>query len=61
MRAACSTTKARPYSIFGVCKPGTRTKDGGKPTGNALWVAWEGTAGPNWQVWNAGRLILRNE
>ena len=45
----------------GVCKPGTRTKDGGKPTGNALWVAWEGTAGPNWQVWNAGRLILRNE
>jgi len=46
---------------IGVCKPGTRSKTGAKLTGNHLWVAWSGTAGPNWQVWNAGRLILRGK
>ena len=44
---------------IGVSKPGTRSESGAKLTGNHLWVAWSGTAGPNWQVWNAGRLILR--
>ncbi|NOZ19587.1 MAG: hypothetical protein GXP25_00700 [Planctomycetes bacterium] len=46
---------------IGVCKPGTRSKTGAKLTGNSLWVAWSGTAGPNWQVWNAGRLILKGK
>ncbi len=26
--------------------------------GIATWVAWVGTEGPNWEVWNAGRLVL---
>ena len=44
---------------IGVAKIGTRSKTGAKLTGNQLWVAWSGAAGPNWQVWNAGRLVLR--
>ena len=34
----------------GVGKPGT-------PEGK--WAVWVGTEGPNWEVWNAGRLLLR--
>ncbi len=44
-------------------------KPGGNPTlrppvklaGNDLWAVWSGCSGPNWQVWNAGRLRLRNQ
>jgi len=46
---------------IGVCKPGSRSKTGAKLTGNHLWAVWSGASGPNWQVWNAGRLILRGE
>ena len=35
---------------IGVGKPGTP---------KAKWAVWVGTKGPNWEVWNAGRLVLR--
>ena len=50
-------TKSCHFNI-GVAKPGTRSKAGKELKGNDLWAAWSGTAGPNWQVWSAGKLIL---
>jgi len=46
---------------IGVCKPGTRSKTGAKLIGNHLWAVWSGASGPNWQVWNAGRLVLKDK
>jgi hypothetical protein len=30
-----------------------------KLSDNDQWIVWSGCAGPNWQVWNAGRLLLK--
>jgi tetratricopeptide (TPR) repeat protein len=35
--------------------------DGTELTGNDQWTVWSGCHGANWQVWNAGRLILKPE
>ena len=46
---------------IGVGKPGTPI-DPAWPHSKrnvAAWAVWAGTGGPNWQVWNAGRLVLR--
>jgi len=46
---------------IGVHKPGGNpsVRPPAKPSGNDLWTVWSGCCGPNWQVWNAGRLRLR--
>ena len=45
---------------IGVSKPGTRSDDGQElKDSNHRWSVWSGTGGPNWQVWNAGKLILK--
>jgi len=44
-----------------VGKPGTPIDPSWSKAKRAVakWAAWVGTNGPNWQVWNAGRLMLR--
>lgn len=54
-----ASTQACCFNI-GVHKPGTPIDESWPKSrrGIAGWVAWVGTQGPNWEVWNAGRLLL---
>ena len=46
---------------IGVRKLGTQSTSGKAVSSNDTWTVWAGALGANWQVWNAGRLQLREE